>query len=192
MVIGGAVSVAVDAFVTTQIQHKDYSWQRAGIAFTAGAVGGLVGAAAIVPMATAAGASIGAAVGALTIVPASAVQTITTVATLVTGSAASAYSNVVISEYRRIAVGALIDGENISPDWVASDLNNHAPIDAAWGTTSYIVGSGVSNAINSNFLPPSNSSQTFITGVVHGTGIAASNTDLHDFIYQRKMKMMDQ
>jgi hypothetical protein len=49
MVVGAVISVAVDAYVTTQRNHEEYSWERAGVAAAAGALSGGIGAGIIAP-----------------------------------------------------------------------------------------------------------------------------------------------
>jgi hypothetical protein len=175
-VIGGLVSVAVDYFVTTQIDHEDYSWQQAGIAFGVGAVAGMVGV-GIGALAVAAGGLAMGGAGALAFVPAAAAPWVGAATEVVVGSTLSAGANVALSSTHRNLDAYLAD-EEVDASTIASDIQEHWQQDAAVGAASYLITSSVSSTLDGYFIPPQNSSQQFFWGITQGTSIGVSNTDL--------------
>ena len=188
MVIGAAVSVAVDAYVTTQINHEEYSWQRAGVAAAAGALSGGIGAGIIAPLAAIAGAT----AGALSVVPVGATAAVEIGTEAVVGATLAAEANIFISSGQRTAIQAL-EGEDVSFETYRSNIRENKTADAVFGAAGYTLGWGLGSAINYSFpiIPNgmnSSSSQQMIIGGMQAGGQALSNSTLLDSVFNRPSK----
>jgi hypothetical protein len=180
MAIGAIVSVAVDAFVTTQINHQDYSWERAGVALAAGALSGAIGAAVIAPLAAAAGVT----AGSLYAVPVAATAAVRTGTQLVVGAGLAAGANIFIASGQRTANQAL-EGEEVSIETYRSNIRENITTDAVFGAAGYVAGQTLSSAIKYSFpiIPNglnSNSGQRIVIGGAQAVVQAVSNSSLMD------------
>jgi len=178
VVIGAAVSVAVDAFITTQVNHEKYSWGRAAVAATAGGLAGGIGAAVIVPLAAAAGAT----AGALAVVPVSAVPAVEAGTALVTGATLSAEVNIFIASGQRTANAAL-EGENVTFETYRNNVRENWSSDAVYGAAGYTIGSTLGTWIDDAFPITryginSQSWQRYGIASMQGLSQAVSNSSL--------------
>jgi len=124
--IGAVVSVAIDAYVTTQVNHESYSWEQAGKAAAGGAVAGAVGATVGLAGAAIAGTSL--------------------VATVATGAVAGAISG----QASRGSVNVL-SGKEFFDDFSWKDV----ALDAGLGAASSAVAYGLGKYSSSTRFHPS-------------------------------------
>lgn len=146
--IGGAVSVAVDYVVTTQVKHEEYTWQKAAVSFTVGAVGGAIGAGIVAPAA----AFVGGWAGASIAVPVALSPTVAAVAQVTTGMALAGVTNAVLSTSKRTMLDAL-DGEEITTGTVIEDIQENFPSDLKYGAIGYGIGYGTNQVVSQLWKP---------------------------------------
>ena len=178
---GAVVSVGVDYYVTTQINHQEYSWQRGVVAATAGLLSGAIGAGIIAPLAEAAGIAVGTAAASTSLIPTTAVPIIQTGAELIVGATMSAESNVLLASAQRTANSEL-EGDQVSRQSVASDLQASWISDAFFGAAGYTLGNTMGDAIS--WMWPSqlqsNGVQRAIIGGMQAGALAVSNPNFLD------------
>ncbi len=181
--------VAVDAFVTTQIEHKEYTWERAAVAAGFGALSGGVGAAVIAPLAAATGVATASLLG----VSALDAPAVAAGAEFVMGTTLAAETNIFIASAQRTANQAL-EGKDVSLETYKSNIQKNLWADAGFGALGYGIGSTVSKGISSTFpirspngpIPGwnSNPTQKIIIGSMQAEGLAISNSTLLDFLFK--------
>jgi len=185
-IIGAIVSVAVDAYVTTQVNHQEYSWKEAAVAATVGAASGALAAGVIVPLAIAAGAGLATAATSLTFVSTSSAGTIATVGTVTSGMVLSGVANVGLSATQRQLKNA-VNGKQVTGNIIGEDIQQNWSTDATYGAASFAIGYGYSNAANAFFwqqpegipsLLVPRLSHRVIIGAFQATGMAASDANV--------------
>jgi RHS repeat-associated protein len=177
-IIGAAVSLAVDYYITTQVNHEQYTVEKALVAATVGAIGGAIGAGIIAPIAELAGATVFA--GAMWVASPTTAMVIGVTAELTTGAVLSATTNVVLAPAHR-ELDAYFEGEDLTWDSYVDNINEHWTNDAIVGASSYALSTTISEGLATTFYPPQTVTQSILYSTMQGAGVGSSNTDLLDF-----------
>ncbi|HOT93451.1 MAG TPA: RHS repeat-associated core domain-containing protein [Anaerolineae bacterium] len=152
-VVGGAVNLAVDYLITTQVMHEEYSFGRGVVAFGTGAVGTLIGGAVIPKVAQSVGAAVALKVAASTASETAGI--LAGAATQVgTDMALSGISNIAFNSAQRIGQ-KWVDGGQISGQMVVDDLRQNANTDFVWGAGSSFIGQ-TTQFLSDAYLPNPN------------------------------------
>jgi len=157
--VGGAVNLAVDYLITTQVMHEEYSFGRGVVAFGTGAVGTLIGGAVIPKVAQSVGTAVALKVAASTASETAGI--LAGVATQVgTDMALSGISNIAFNSAQRIGQ-KWVDGGQISGQMVVDDLRQNATTDFVWGAGSSFIGQ-TTQFLSDAYLPNPNKSGDII------------------------------
>jgi RHS repeat-associated protein len=182
-VVGGLIGAGVNLY--TQYQDgggsfENVNWGEVAVGGAVGAVAGLVGAALIVPGATAIAAATGTGL----------------VGEIVAGSFMAGTANVILSNTQRVATN-LIKGNEVNAESINKDFADNYVRDMAYGALGYNIGKAISPLFNKYFMvlddwrvtandfkgqPFLNpvSSQQVVVGIVNASVEAISNSTLLD------------
>jgi len=157
--VGGAVNLAVDYLITTQVMHEEYSFGRGIVAFGTGAVGALIGGAVIPKVAQSVGTAVALKVAASTASETAGI--LAGVATQVgTDMALSGISNIAFNSAQRIGQ-KWVDGGQLSGQMVVDDLRQNATTDFVWGAGASFIGQ-TTQFLSDAYLPNPNKSGDII------------------------------
>jgi hypothetical protein len=194
--VGGVIGAGVNIYAQYQeggssFQLKDLNWKEVAVSAGVGAVAGLVGAAVILPAATAIGTGVAAATGS---------SAIGIGADLAVGGFMAGTTNVLLSNTQRVTADA-IHGKEVTLESVSRHFNENYAEDLFYGALGYGIAKGLGTFGRSLWAPSETignpriskpldgvgpllnpgPTQRIITGVAQAAAESASNSTLLQF-----------